>query len=205
MLGRELAIDEERSLQVLFLNPRLPATDPAFQQTVEAALRQGARVLPADRVVTPYSHPGYPHLLSHDGYGVQVVVTASLPESQIEDRLEAYRNALRVPGYQVLVTGFAAANYDFGQQSKEDLTRQEGLTLPVLAVILLIVLGTVVGALLPLVLATLSIALSTALVYAVGHVVSTSTYVINVVTILGLGIAVDYALFMLSVPGRAGA
>ncbi len=196
LIGRELGLDEEHTVEVVFRHPDLKASDPAFQDAVEEALRRGARVLPINRVITAYS-PGAGGLTSKDGHAVEALVNVALSEPQTEDRVAAYRNAVRIPSFEVLVSGFAPANYDFVVQGKEDLAHQEVVTLPVLAAILLVVFGTLVGVALPLILAVLSISVSTALVFWIGHQISTSTYVINMVTILGLGIAVDYALFML--------
>jgi RND superfamily putative drug exporter len=197
LLGRELNLDVERNLLVVIRHPQLRVGDPAFQDAVEAAVASAGRVLPITHTVTPYVAPGTPNLVSSDRHAAQAILTTSLPEPQIEERVEALRRAVRLPGYDVVVTGIGPVNADFSNQGKEDLTHEEVLTLPLLAIILLIVFGTLVGAALPLLLAGLSIVVSTALVYWIGHQVSTSTYVLNVVTIMGLGIGVDYALFLL--------
>ena len=102
----------------------------------------------------------------------------------------------RTPGFTTHVTGTAAGNHDNAVSTKNDLAKADSITVPILIIILFLVFGTAVAGMIPLILAGMSITLSLALVYIFGHALDTSVYVTNVVTALGLGIGIDYSLFI---------
>ena len=140
---------------------------------------------------------GNRQLISTDGRSVALLFSSNLPETRIQAQIGQLRQVVRTPGLDTYVTGTPAANYDAQKASTADLARGDSITLPILIVILLLVFGTLVGAALPVILAVSSILLSLALVSIIGHFISASTYVENMVTVLGLGIGIDYSLFIL--------
>jgi len=95
------------------------------------------------------------------------------------------------------LTGDAAFNDELVNTSLEDVEHADLLTLPIALLILVVVFGTLVAACLPLILALVSIPLTFALLYPIALHTSTSTYVLSVASIVGLGIAIDYSLFIL--------
>ena len=82
--------------------------------------------------------------------------------------------------------------------ARASLARGERIALPLTALLLVVVFGSVVGALLPVALGGLSIALALGALALLSRVVAVDAFAVNVVTILGLGVAIDYALFILS-------
>lgn len=137
-----------------------------------------------------------PQLVSSDRHAVAVLVSSRLKEQDIEAQVDHLRHVVRTAGWQTWVTGTAAVNHDYALSSEQDLARGEQVTAPLLLIILLLVFGSLIAAGLPLLLALFSIVVSLALVFWIGHSVSESTYVQNVVTVLGLGVSIDYSLFI---------
>jgi uncharacterized membrane protein YdfJ with MMPL/SSD domain len=82
--------------------------------------------------------------------------------------------------------------------SKEDLARAEGTGFPIVAIILLVVFGSLAAAALPLALGFVSVLVTGALIYFFSLQLETSVFVTNMASMIGIGVAVDYSLFILA-------
>ena len=82
--------------------------------------------------------------------------------------------------------------------SKEDLQSAEEAGFPVVFIVLLIVFGSIAAALLPLSLGFVSVILTGAAIYFLSQAVEMSVFVTNMASMLGIGVAVDYSLFVLA-------
>jgi RND superfamily putative drug exporter len=100
--------------------------------------------------------------------------------------------------YSVQVGGSAPAGVDIANEVGKSLGKTEGVAIPLTLVFLLFAFGTVVSALLPLVIAIIAIFGTFAELYIMGSITNVSIYAVNLTTALGLGLAIDYALFIVS-------
>jgi uncharacterized membrane protein YdfJ with MMPL/SSD domain len=82
--------------------------------------------------------------------------------------------------------------------SKEDLSKAEAGGFPIVALILLVVFGSLAAAALPLTLGFVSVMVTGALIYFISLQMSTSVFVTNMASMIGIGVAVDYSLFILA-------
>ncbi len=82
--------------------------------------------------------------------------------------------------------------------SKEDLAKAEAGGFPIVAVILLVVFGSLAAAALPLALGFVSVIVTGALIYFISLGMSTSVFVTNMASMIGIGVAIDYSLFILA-------
>ncbi len=82
--------------------------------------------------------------------------------------------------------------------SKEDLKKAEGGGFPIVAIILLVVFGSLAAAVLPLVLGFVSVIVTGALIYFLSQQIETSVFVTNMASMIGIGVAIDYSLFILA-------
>ncbi len=82
--------------------------------------------------------------------------------------------------------------------SKEDLAKAESGGFPIVALILLVVFGSLAAAALPLALGFFSVMLTGALIYFISLHMASSVFVTNMASMIGIGVAVDYSLFILS-------
>lgn len=96
------------------------------------------------------------------------------------------------------LTGSSAIFHDMEAVSDDDLRRVEIVTLPIAAIALLLIFGSVVAAVTPVLMAPVSVTLALALIYLIGHRVDMSIFVLNTSSMLGLGVAIDYSLFMVN-------
>ena len=82
--------------------------------------------------------------------------------------------------------------------SKEDLSKAEGSGFPIVALILLVVFGSLAAAALPLALGFVSVLVTGALIYFISLQMTTSVFVTNMASMIGIGVAIDYSLFILA-------
>ncbi len=82
--------------------------------------------------------------------------------------------------------------------SKEDLAKAEAAGFPIVALILLIVFGSLAAAALPLALGFVSVIVTGALIYFISMGMTTSVFVTNMASMIGIGVAIDYSLFILA-------
>src|SRR6188472_2401502 len=82
--------------------------------------------------------------------------------------------------------------------SKKDLAKAEGGGFPIVAIILLVVFGSLAAAALPLALGFVSVIVTGALIYFISLQMSTSVFVTNMASMIGIGVAIDYSLFILA-------
>jgi uncharacterized membrane protein YdfJ with MMPL/SSD domain len=82
--------------------------------------------------------------------------------------------------------------------SKEDLAKAESSGFPIVALILLVVFGSLAAAALPLTLGFVSVLVTGALIYFISLQMTTSVFVTNMASMIGIGVAVDYSLFILA-------
>jgi RND superfamily putative drug exporter len=113
--------------------------------------------------------------------------------------MEDLRALIDQPGdLTLLLTGVAPATQDQAVQSEQELVQAETVSFPFAALILVLVFASLVAAGMPLVVALLAIPTTLAGVYLAAQVTELSIYVQNVATMLGLALAIDYSLFMVS-------
>jgi uncharacterized membrane protein YdfJ with MMPL/SSD domain len=82
--------------------------------------------------------------------------------------------------------------------SKKDLSKAEAGGFPIVAIILLVIFGSLAAAALPLVLGFISVIVTGALIYFISLQVETSVFVTNMASMIGIGVAIDYSLFILA-------
>jgi uncharacterized membrane protein YdfJ with MMPL/SSD domain len=82
--------------------------------------------------------------------------------------------------------------------SKKDLSKAEATGFPIVAVILLVVFGSLAAAALPLALGFVSVLVTGALIYFISLQMTTSVFVTNMASMIGIGVAIDYSLFILA-------
>ncbi|HET9162603.1 MAG TPA: MMPL family transporter [Solirubrobacterales bacterium] len=82
--------------------------------------------------------------------------------------------------------------------SKKDLSQAEAGGFPIVAIILLVVFGSLAAAMLPLALGFISVMVTGALIYFISLHMNTSVFVTNMASMIGIGVAIDYSLFILA-------
>lgn len=112
--------------------------------------------------------------------------------------LHAYpevRSRLRSPNFRIRCTGNIPFLHDLGVTLDHDLTRAELISLPLALLVLLLVFRTAVAATLPVGVGGLAVAGGIAIVLCLSRATNIAEYTINVCSLIGLGVAIDYSLF----------
>nr|MBA3358131.1 MMPL family transporter [Thermoleophilaceae bacterium] len=117
---------------------------------------------------------------------------------ETEQQKAAERLGKELNGAQVRLGGFAAASADVNEQVENDLKRAELLAFPILFVLSLLFFRSTVAAALPLLVGGLAIVGTFAGLNAANEVTDISVFALNLTTGLGLGLAIDYSLFMVA-------
>jgi RND superfamily putative drug exporter len=207
VLDEELA-PRPPSFGLIFSSATLRATDPRFGAEVRRALtplRGDHRVA---RIRTPWDGPAPdPRYISADGRRVAVVVelvgrapafASMVVPSAPPELYPTLRQRVRSDTFEILPFGPMALNHDFTEMVKGDLRRAELVVLPLVLVFLVVVFGSVVAATLPLAVGLLGVAAGMAVTGILARVMPVSAYAANVVSMIGLGVAIDYSLFVVS-------
>jgi RND superfamily putative drug exporter len=134
--------------------------------------------------------------------GKSVALAAQLTTNDLEDKGgyadESVRKLVRSTTVQVGYGGFAPSFNEVNDQTRKDLTNAELIAFPILAILLLLVFRSAVAAALPLLIGALSIVGALFLLRIMSLFVGTSLFALNIGTALSLGLAVDYALLLVS-------
>jgi RND superfamily putative drug exporter len=172
------------------------AGDPAFEEAVTQAT---AKVPAAAHVAALIPHTLDHRQVSADGKTVYEIVLLDLPPDDSPLGLAPVKDALTpTPGVTALLAGGPAFYGDIQTLSETDLRRSEFISLPLAALALLIVFGTVIGAGLPIATGGTAVVIALAVIYLAAQSTPLSIFVLNLATLMGLGLGVDYALLTTS-------
>ena len=206
LLRESLGYDANPGIFLVVRDPgggRLAVSAPAVRREVDRLSRALAETRHVGRVVNPLENPRRSAtLIGRDGRSV--VISGHLSTQDVEDKggeaAEDAKERLQLGDstLDVSMGGFAPGFNEVNDQTREDLTNAELIAFPALTVLLLLVFRGVIAAAIPLLMGVISI-LGTFLVLRVMSLfVDTSLFALNIATALSLGLAVDYALLLVS-------
>jgi uncharacterized membrane protein YdfJ with MMPL/SSD domain len=179
-------------------DPSADATSADFQAAISTALAPVLDV-PAVTGVTGYAQTQDERFVSVDGTKAYVVIGLDVAEDESIALVDPIKAALATPsGYDVKLTGFGPIQQDSARLSEQDLTRAETVSLPIAALVLILVFTSLIAAGMPLLVAGLAIPTSLGIISLVAQQTDMSIYVLNIATMLGLALAIDYSLFITS-------
>ncbi|MFI6938526.1 MMPL family transporter [Streptomyces sp. NPDC050418] len=156
---------------------------------------------PALRNVSSYWASGKsPQLRSTNRQQALVVATIVGDETSAGQRLEELlpRYEGKQEGLEVTAGGYALFQKESAALSQKDATKGEMIAFPVTLVVLVMIFGSIVSALLPLIVAFFSMLVGMGLMWLLAGVTDLSVFAMSVVTLLGLGLAIDYCLLMVN-------
>ncbi len=187
-LGRHTA-----DVVVLYESDRLTVDDPAFAGPVRRALD----ALPRQDVarLESYWSTGSPGFVSEDRHATYVTVQFRSPDDQERVRaLRGIRDRFEVEGPTVRFGGLTAMTDQVNSTIARDIGLAEAISVPILLILLAVVFRSLLAAALPLAVGVVAALGTMAVLRLVTLVADVSTFAIQVVTVLGLGLAIDYAL-----------
>jgi len=200
LLQAELPKSRGTSFSLLFSGGPLAATDDSFRQSVldaVAPLRSDRRVT---QVRTPYEVAGRVNraMVSTDGHQAVATVTLADDATTALGYYKQLRGMVHAGPLRVTATGELAFQDEVYGTVNRDLARAESITLPFSLALLLVVFASLVAASLPVSVGVLAVVGGVAGTFLLARVTDVSPYALNIVSLIGLGVAIDYSLFVVN-------
>jgi RND superfamily putative drug exporter len=173
--------------------------DPAVARLGEELTRRLAAEPDLAQVASYWSLDA-PSLRSEDGRQALVLGRVTGDEEALDERASQLTAAYTAdgPDASVQVGGQAQVFREVGEQVEADLVRAEGIAVPITLLLLVVVFGSAVAGMLPLAVGGFAIVGTLLLLRLLGDLTDVSIYALNLTTALGLGLAIDYSLFIVS-------
>ncbi|QAY63095.1 MMPL family transporter [Xylanimonas allomyrinae] len=174
------------------------SADAGVKPELIAELADALHSAGAETTATPRDNPSW---VSEDGTAALIVAGfggSNTAAQNLAPVLQADLDQRAGEGASVHVTGQAALDYQLNSLSKEDATRAELIVFPLLLVVLLLVFRSVVATLLPLLMAGSALAVASGTGFLLTQVTEISNLYSNIVSMIGLAVAVDYSLFVIT-------
>ncbi|HYV23359.1 MAG TPA: MMPL family transporter [Candidatus Bathyarchaeia archaeon] len=137
-------------------------------------------------------------LRSYDGRRALANVTVKGTTTEAEGFFPELRALVHGDRFEILATGNIPLNGDIDETLNRDLQRAELVSLPLAFILLLVVFGSAAAAILTLGVGILVIVAGLGATFALARATDVSQYALNIVTLIGLGVAIDYSLFIVS-------
>lgn len=185
---------------LVFGSRSLEVHDPRFRAALLAALaplRTDPRV---SAIHTPYDMPPARAvaLESHDGHEALASLSIKDDSTTAAGYYPWLRSMVRSRVLDITAGGDVAVTHDVNATLNQDLQRAEQLSFPLALALLLIIFGTVVATMLPVSAGILTVVGGLSGVFLLTRVTDMSHYALNIVTLIGLGVAFDYSLLIVN-------
>ena len=190
-------VDVEPEQEMLIVESEATSFETPEGRDVLAGLASElAEVGSVASVVSPVD--GVPGLVSEDNRTALIAFTL-VPETDDLDPIEPVVEMVSergVNGYRLTLFGPQSIGAEFDALAEETMVRGEAIGLGIALIIMVGVFGALVAAGIPLLLSIGAIVIAVALTTVAGRVFSISSVVLNMITMIGLAVGIDYALFI---------
>lgn len=182
---------------VIYESKEMTVDDAGFAEAVQQAL---STVDPGGVTrLESYWTTGSSDFVSTDRHTTYAII--QLPGTDDQTRVSQYneiKDGLMTPGLDVRFGGITAMTEQVNSQTGRDIIRAEILSIPLLLILLVLIFRSAIAAMLPLAIGAVTALGSLVVLRLITGIIPISTFAINVLTILGLGLAIDYALFIVN-------
>ncbi|MGH2560391.1 MAG: MMPL family transporter [Thermomicrobiales bacterium] len=212
LMDERMGLDDPLTETVIVTSESASVDDPAFQQVVQdvtADLRT-LEVVNTDQAETfnyyeamnaplPAARAAAAALVSEDRHSTIIPVTLAGEMEDVTDGTDSFLDVLSghsTEAVHVTSVGDLSINEEFNTIAEEDLAQAELFGIPIALLILVVVFGALVAAGIPILLALASIAVAFGLTAVIGQIWELSFFITNMITMIGLAVGIDYALFI---------
>jgi RND superfamily putative drug exporter len=189
------------NFDLIFKSDTLTVTDSAYQSALNGAIAPIQNDTRIAKLTTPYSanNPqAQVALTSKDGHEALVIVELNSTGIHAWNDYTDLRGKVQSSTLQVTGTGFVPINKAFNTTLESDLQRAEVVSLPLTMLLLVLIFAGIVAAGLPLGVGLLTIAGGIGGTFFLNRFTDVSQYALNIVTLIGLGVSIDYSLFIVN-------
>ncbi|KAA0924558.1 MMPL family transporter [Rhodococcus sp. ANT_H53B] len=198
--------DKQGDVIVLYTAPEgSTIDDPAFQSAITNNLNSLVADHP-DQIEkingTYFPGTGAPNLAAlgttDKQHAIASIAIAGANDTELTNNFQAVKDVFYIDGVNVQVTGLQAVAGALQSTMAGDIQRMEILAIPAVAVLLFFIFGGVVAAALPLIIGGLTVVGANGIVKVFTNFTEVNSFVAPVVSLVGLGLAIDYGLFIVS-------
>ncbi|CAN5139993.1 MMPL family transporter [soil metagenome] len=184
----------------MYSSKTMTVDDPAFYEEMGKSLEPLATDPHVAVVLSPVEAPGPigAKLLSRDKTRAIAIVVLKGDLSDASHDYPAVRAKMKTTTLDLSCTGSLSYRHDLDTTLKSDLFLAELVSLPLALFVLLFVFRSVVAALLPVGIGALSVLGGIAVIMVMSHYTDMPQYTLNMASLIGLGVAIDYSLFYVS-------
>ena len=193
-------IDEtfDRTSVGIILVVRHPTLDAYSAEFVAGVQRLVDSLMQHDLVADVESHLTDPELVSPEGKTVLINVGLEVDIEESLTVLEELSDSLDRGDFEVIMTGGPPLYRDIVDASGEDFRRGETVAFPLATITLVIVFGTVVAALIPVAIGGVAVVAALGVIFWLTSFRDLSVLSFNIVSLLGIGMGIDYSLYYVS-------
>lgn len=183
------------TVDFVFTHPEWSPFDPRFSGAVENAVEG---LTDYDEIAYVATHLDDPQRASAVSNTVHVSMGLTIELDQSLEFLETVTDHVDSGPLDLVITGGPALYRDISLASERDLRRSETVAFPIATIVLLLVFGTLVSAILPAAVGGGGVLAGLAIVFFMSQGIDMSVFALNIVSLLGIGIGIDYSLFYTS-------
>ncbi|HIM60090.1 MAG TPA: MMPL family transporter [Dehalococcoidia bacterium] len=183
------------SIDFVFSHPEWQPFDARFSDAVLKAVGDLDKYGEISYVVT---HLDDPQRASSTSNTVHVTAGLTIELEESLGFLKTVTADLDPGPLDLIITGAPALYRDISLASQEDLRRGESVAFPIATFTLLLVFGTLIAAILPAAVGGAGVLVGLGIVFFMSQGIDMSVFALNIVTLLGIGVGIDYSLFYTS-------
>ncbi|HET8977486.1 MAG TPA: MMPL family transporter [Solirubrobacteraceae bacterium] len=184
---------------IVFKSDTLTASDPAYKNAVNSVLASVQGKPGVASILGPYD-PAAQGQISKDGHAALASLGLNGNDSQRGGRAKSLQNDIKSAAAKTDVhaylTGYSPSSNDITDVETADTERAESFGLPVAFIVLVLAFGAFLAGVVPLILALVSLAATMGVLSALTLVTTFDSFLLSIVTMLGVGVAIDYSLFV---------
>lgn len=179
---------------VLYTSKKLKTNDAIFVSEVKKSL-SGLTKLSFDyRISSPYQNTSQ---ISSDGHEAYAVIRTNSTAEELANNIYEIQRALGKPKtLNIYIGGEPSYTADVYRLSEVNLIRGELISLPICFIAMVFIFGGFIAALVTILSGVISIVIIIGTLYLLGHQMDLTVFVLNIATMLGLGLSLDYTLLL---------
>jgi RND superfamily putative drug exporter len=201
LLGTDFSAAGAEQDVIVFDSRTLTIEDPQYRQAVDRVVASARKQEGVVSLLGP-TEPGARDQVSEDGHAALAVLGLSGNDRQRGDRAADLQDAVAAAAgagpVQAYLTGYSPAANDLTEVENADVERAESFGIPVAFVVLVVALGAVVAAFVPLITAIFALMATFGILAALTLLTSFDALLLSIVTMIGVGVSIDYSLFILT-------
>jgi len=200
LVEKALGLPGDASFTLVFHSADFTVSDPRFAAAVRAALAPLQGDPRVAGIANPFELPPLiaRRLVSSDRHRLVALVVLKGTLLSAARAYPELRAKVRPAPLEVVATGRIPFLHDLDLTLEHDLLLAEAVSLPLALLVLLAVFGSVVAAAIPIVIGSLAVLCGIGGVLLLSHVTDMAQYTVNITSLIGLGVAIDYSLFIVS-------